>query len=644
MSWTNELLAIYDYNCGREFTEGEPEMLPIAHSTANAQIEITISENGEFKGASAVDRNDSKTVIPDTGKARTGKNPAPYPLNECLKYIAGDYKKYSPEKEDTEKNNKKQDPAELHCLYMEQLKDWSNSEYSHKAVEAVLAYVSKSAVVEDCIKSGVVAIDPKTGKFKIGQESVELGRIFVRFIVAYDDIMTEQRTWKNKDLQKCFTDYNQSIINKNPWRMCSVLGKELPMPFSHPTQIIKNEASAKIFSANDDKGYTYLGRFQNQKQAMSISYEATQKIHCALKWLIDSQSMRFGSMTLIVWASMLQNIPKLCADSSSILDDEDDDDPQEQGGSENGTGELYCSMLKERIRRCGKKLNLNSKVMILGLDPTCQGRISMSLYTELNSSDYLSNIEKWHLHTAWKCYNGKLISSFSVYDIIQYSFGTEIKADKKKSKVNKDYVVQIPDEKLVNRLFLELLPSIIYNKPVPHQFLQNLYYKASSPNSYKEETNFYRVVEIACGMTRKSIIDKEKNNKEDDYLMSYEPNNNDRSYLYGCLLAIADKAEGEAYSREGKNGITTNAKKYWTAFAQSPCRVWGIIRANITPYLNKLGAGQTKYLKRIDEIMNKMSSDEYSDDRRLESLYLLGYSHYMSKMFEEDTKKNEEDN
>ena len=97
MSWTSELLEIYEYNCNsdRKFSDGEPEMLPIAHSTANAQIEVTISEDGEFRGASAVDKDNAKTVIPDTGKARTGKKPTPYPLNDCLKYVAGDFKKFS---------------------------------------------------------------------------------------------------------------------------------------------------------------------------------------------------------------------------------------------------------------------------------------------------------------------------------------------------------------------------------------------------------------------------------------------------------------------------------------------------------------------------------------------------------------------
>ncbi len=347
MSWTSELLEIYEYNCnsGRKFSDGEPEMLPIAHSTANAQIEVTISEDGEFRGASAVEKSDAKTVIPDTGKARTGKNPTPYPLNDCLKYIAGDFKRFSSEKPNDNKKDK-QDPAVLHSLYMEQLEAWNNSEYSHKAVKAVLTYLSKSTVIYDCIKSGVLQTDPKTGKLMASQnfasqKNVAADKAFVRFIVKYDDIMEESRTWKNKDLQKCFTDYNQSIVNKNPWQMCSVLGKELPMPFSHPMQIIKSQTKAKIFSANDKEGFTYLGRFQNQEQAMSISYEATQKLHCALRWLIDSQSMYFGSMTLIVWASMLQKLPKLCSDSANMFGDEEELELQDSGNDESSTGKMF---------------------------------------------------------------------------------------------------------------------------------------------------------------------------------------------------------------------------------------------------------------------------------------------------------------
>ena len=66
MSWSNELYNIYEFNSGRKFSDGEPIMLPVSHSTANAQIELTIDEEGNFMGAAAVDKSDAVTVIPVT--------------------------------------------------------------------------------------------------------------------------------------------------------------------------------------------------------------------------------------------------------------------------------------------------------------------------------------------------------------------------------------------------------------------------------------------------------------------------------------------------------------------------------------------------------------------------------------------------
>lgn len=126
--------------------------------------------------------------------------------------------------------------------------------------------------------------------------------------------------------------------------------------------------------------------------------------------------------------------------------------------------------------------------------------------------------------------------------------------------------------------------------------------------------------------------------------MAYDPNNTDRSYLYGCLLAIADKAEGEAYDASERNVRVTNARRYWSSFSQRPYSTWGRIREQLIPYLNKLGKSQMKYLKRIDEILEKMSFDEFKKDSRLDNTYLLGYSHYTTMMFNEDSGKNKEEN
>ena len=50
LSWTNELYQVYEKQCGRETHDGTV-LLPVSHSTANAQIEVTLRADGTFVGA-----------------------------------------------------------------------------------------------------------------------------------------------------------------------------------------------------------------------------------------------------------------------------------------------------------------------------------------------------------------------------------------------------------------------------------------------------------------------------------------------------------------------------------------------------------------------------------------------------------------
>ena len=95
MSWTNELLAVYNQALSITPKPGMVFMLPISHIKTKANIEITITQDGELvdSGISAV-VGDAETIVPDTGKAKTGKYPPPYPLNESIRYIAGDFNEY----------------------------------------------------------------------------------------------------------------------------------------------------------------------------------------------------------------------------------------------------------------------------------------------------------------------------------------------------------------------------------------------------------------------------------------------------------------------------------------------------------------------------------------------------------------------
>ncbi|MBQ6211814.1 MAG: type I-C CRISPR-associated protein Cas8c/Csd1 [Ruminococcus sp.] len=617
MSWTDELYKIYEYNSDREFAENEPVMLPVAHSTANAQIEITIDLDGNFKGAKAVEKSDAVTVIPATEDSATRSSGiCAMPFADKLIYTAGDYSNYA--------EGKKADNSGHFTNYMNQLRRWMAGEYTHPFVRALYMYLDKKCLISDLVSAGVIKIDEVSGKFKEKEKIAGIAQedSFVRIIIFTNDSVV--KTWKDRSLQDSFISFNSSLMGEK--QLCYASGEYVSPTYKHPSKIRNSGDKAKIISTNDESGFTYRGRFADKEQAVSIGYDYSQKIHKALQWLREKQGKNIDSLTVIVWASAMQDIPD---SSDSFIDDSGFDDfPDEKTADIPSTMPMYMDMLNKRIFGAREKLEPNTKVMIMGLDAATTGRINISMYSELESSQYLANIEKWHTETAWLRFYGKskkkIINSFSVYDIIRYAFGTE-----------QGKFVDC-DKKLMRDNILRLLSCITNGAKLPSDIVHALYQKASNPLSYDNSYNHRSVLETACGMIRKHIIDG-----KGDVSMAYDPNITDRSYLYGCLLAIADKAESESFDEQERNVRVTNARRYWNAFSQRPFMTWRIIEERLRPYLNKLGKAQVKYSKWINEITSKMDAAAFADNSRLEPMYLLGYHNFTEYMYNSNSNKEE---
>ena len=391
MSWTDELYKIYEYNSDREFDANEPVMLPVAHSTANAQIEISIDLEGDFKGAKAVEKSDAVTVIPATEDSATRSSGiCAMPFADKLVYLAGDYSTYA--------EGKKADNSGYFTYYMNQLGEWMAGEYSHPFVKALYAYLDKRCLISDLVRADVIKIDEVSGKFKDKEKISGIAQedSFVR--IKVDNV----ETWKDKSLQERFISFNSSIIGEK--HLCYASGEYVPPTYKHPSKIRNSGDKAKIMSTNDESGFTYRGRFADKEQAVSVGYEYSQKIHNALRWLREKQGENIDSMTVIVWASAMQDIPD---SSESFFDDSLFDSPDEKTADIPSTMPLYLDMLNKRIFGVRDRLEPNTKVMIMGLDAATTGRINISMYSELESSQYLANIEKWHSETAWLRFYGK---------------------------------------------------------------------------------------------------------------------------------------------------------------------------------------------------------------------------------------------
>lgn len=609
MSWTNELYNVYEKNCGK--ADNVPLLLPVSHSTANAQIEVTLNENGDFVKAERVEKANAETVIPVTNdSAARSSGISPHPFADKLVYISGDYGKHF--------GGKNSDNIKYFDTYIKQLRNWAVSKYSHKAVKAVLSYIEKKCIVGDLIRSGALVAD-EAGMLKDSEkiEGIPQEDSFVRFRINYSDFLKESCTWKDKTLFDSFIDYNSS--KEQDMRLCYATGKLLPVTYKHPSKIRNAGDKGKLISANDESGFAYRGRFRDKEEAISVSYDFSQKMHNALKWLIAKQGVYEGSLTLVVWESAMRELPKITVSADEFMFE---DEAEEQQYAD--TYPMYREKLKKSIFGYKSSLDRDSKAMVMGLDSATTGRLSIGLYSELQGSEFLDNIEKWHSDTAWHRFNGRKkcteINSFGLGEIIDCAFGTE-----------RGIKIECVNPKLKTACVCRLVPCVSEGRKLPQDIVRALVNKASCPLKYDNYFNWLKVLECACGMLRKSKID----NKE-ECKMALDENCKERSYLYGRLLAVADAAEASTYEVVEKR--TTNAKRYFEAFSNRPYTTWDIIRKRLSPYLekhdkmNKSGHYENYYANLINTITDKFERSDFEDNSKLDPIYLHAYSCQLMNM------------
>jgi CRISPR-associated protein Csd1 len=134
-----------------------------------------------------------------------------------------------------------------------------------------------------------------------------------------------------------------------------------------------------------------------------------------------------------------------------------------------------------------------------------------------------------------------------------------------------------------------------------------------------------------------AIIKKYNNNREVD-LMALNIQNTDRSYLFGRLLAIADTLEESTYDVGEKR--TTNATRYWSAFAAHPAKTWSIITDKLVPYMEKCKF-VNYYKKQLSEVHSLFKDGDFSDEK-LSPQYILGYWCQRNAKYEKNDNKEEE--
>lgn len=643
MSWLEKCYETYE-NCQQEIgiqkfqAEGDKRsyvpLLPVAHTTQLVNIEVELDQNGDFQDARLLAKDEQTTIIPCTeeSSARTS-GIVPQPLVDKLQYIAADYPAYGGAKKSGWN------------LYHTQLQDWCSSPYADAKVCAVLRFLEKGCLVASLVKKHILFLDEngkmptkwtgsKDEKPKILETlaSADQTESFVRFRVGGIDLAQDEA------VRESFIHYYEMKQQRVDY--CTVQGKQMAVSTLSPYKIRNPGDRAKLISSNDSTNYTYRGRFVTAEQALSIGYETTQKAHSALRWLISKQGCSNGDQTVVVWGTKGEPIPDITADSMDLGDDfaaafAQLGQPQLPPATESE----YAERFNKAIQGYGKALDEKANTVVMILDSATQGRLSIRYYRELAGSELMKNITDWHRNFAWKLNYRSAPESAEPGQKPKWKrvsfWGAPSPADIAKAAYGEK-----ADKKIIQQTVERLVPCITEGKYLPRDLMLSAVHRATAGIGL-EPWEYQKTYGIACAL----ICGYYHRNKKEDFVMTdgkyVDETIDDRSYLFGRILACAEQIERRVQSQTGETR-PTNAERLRLVFVQRPAKTTALLQQKLTPYLNRMRANGVSCDKRystLQELVGRLGAEKYTN-KPLNELYLLGYACQMMDFREENAAYN----
>lgn len=671
MSWLSRLYHTYEQVKDNADAQLHYALMPYYHVKQNVQIIVTINDKGDFVSARLARDGNGKlksqvTTIPATNDSATRtSSPVAHPLADKLQYVAKDFFIKSKNKKD------------VFDLFEKTLTDWCQSPFSHPKAQAVLRYTQKGTLTQDLINASIILAD-ETGNIlyvknasdypdsilallvKNGGE-FDQGSAFVAWEVINADIAQgDITTWKDDSLFTAWQNYYASFDSKEGF--CHVTGEHKALASKHPNRVLKSASNAKLISANDMSGFTFLGRFTDDDksiakqgyQAVNISAEVTEKAHAALAWLLTSQGHEESGQAMVAWAIDGSKIPQPYKpivpqaviedawgdfDSEEFADIDDSDEIEEQSSKlhhHKDIGSQFAHNLKKTMQGYRQKLTDNDQISVISLDSATPGRMAVTYYYEAMPDDYLTAIADWYDNFAWYAFyfdketNQKrmTIQAPTPYQIAVSAYGSRVSDAVKKQVVS------------------QVLPVIVegHYRQIPKTLMDLCVKHACNPLGL-ENWEWEQNLSVACSLYR-GYYNRLKNDKKRSYTVALQENYTSRDYLYGRLLAIAEDIESLALYVAGENRVTT-AQRYMQQFANRPFSTWRNIELSLDPYMKRLKNNRPDYLfnkqNLLNDVMSKFDINDFNNNTPLSGEFLLGYHcQKMAFYLAKQTKKTDE--
>ena len=652
MSWMQKLYRTYEY-VQEQGLDDENLALPF-HMSKAVHLKVILNDKAELVG---VERFDVKKQVPiqvtEKSSKRAGSTIASYGLHDSLQYIAktaGNYltieylskvadkdngkkwkeflagtDEYKQKFADTEKAKYK----DCFEFYEKQLSGWA--EFGKlKEINIVLQYIQKGSLIEDLLEKQIFSF--KDNILSAGKDDP-----FSLTIVWAVEISNDPHSdlWSKNSIKKQWIDYqeSQSGEEREQPELCYITGKRDYAAKAYP----KIEGNAKLVSANDTSGFTFLGRFLSDKQAVALGRDVSQKAFNMLKWLIKRQGIRNGDQVTVAWAISGKPVPSPMKDISSEIDwdnldisaVENPDEFSSQTSSEQPSpdwsvniGRAAAQIIKKKLHGYQAELKAHEQISLIMLDSATPGRMALTYYQEFLPADYFANLDAW-------------IDDFSWYQRYSIEVPNGKKTDKRTqwrfvppspySIAEAVYGKSLSDT-LKKQLYARLLPVIAggTSVPIPEDLVRQSFQAACNPNGC-ENWEWQRNIGVACALYKGWRARHHDLSQRRTYPMSLDTQNCSRDYLYGRLLAIAENTESYALYLAGEKRATT-AERYMQRFAEHPFATWRNIELALKPYQERLrNNGKDTGAQAIGEIMELFATDDFTCDDKLSGEFLLGY-------------------
>ncbi len=643
MPLLNDLIVTYDAVSGHEPDEMEC-IAPVGHhyvsNNNKTVIDIKIDGEGNFVDAEVNSKLDGKTLlaVTEASCSRVSKAAAttPHALNDSLMFMTSGYY------HDREGEN----PS--YMAYIGQLESWAESEYSCPQVRSIYSYLIKRDPVDDLISKGKIPRE-KNGDIELNK----FQKALVRWIVLEHPDDGPDETWKNKEVMTSWENYYSSWHRKNARHMLDALSGQICDSENLHPKAISSYGNSKLISiaTKEDSTLHFKGeRFNSAEQTLQIGYQDSQKIHNALGWLIDTQSIAISKNALpfeqtdekpryiVCWMPGYQeNNRKFYLEKLT-------------GAKINDTASSYVShkgKLHDVLYGLKDQSFIHNRISVFMTDRSGDGRFSPVMYRSFSAEEYLLKLKNWYESCRWYFWNNEqkkiTLSTPTLFGIVKCAYGTERIS-------NEDTPYLDVNDSVFKDTVNTLLAVVLDGRSVPDSLVRRLTAQASAPERFSGTEkyrwrNWKEILNTACAVLHKYHVDYKHEEGERDLVLDKQ--NSDRSYLFGRLLAVMDRIENTAMNRKNaegdkKNHRDTNAMRLWSAYAAHPYSCFLNLRNTVAPYLSSLPYGSRKFYEdEIQEIYIKLNINDKKINRPLDPEYLMGF--YLERDALETYRENKTD-